>query len=101
MDETGFSIGVINNIYVVVNNEELSHAIMHPGQQKQTTVIECICVEGTVLSPFISLKGKTVSASWILKSILKKEWKLAVSESGWTNNELGYIQLSEVFKPMI
>ena len=34
MDETGFSIGVINNIHIVVNNEELSHAIMHPGQQK-------------------------------------------------------------------
>ena len=34
MDKTGFSIGVINNAHVVVNKEELSHAIMHSGQQK-------------------------------------------------------------------
>src|SRR5579871_161052 len=72
---------------------------MHPGRQEWTMIIECICVDGIALSSFIILKGKTVASSWIPKSILSKKWKMAASESGWTNNEMGYIWLSEVFEP--
>jgi hypothetical protein len=91
MDETGFSIGIINDAHVVINKEKQTCSIMHPSRQEWTTIIECICVDGTALSSFIILKGKMVASSWIPKSILNKKWKMAASESGWTNNEMGYI----------
>jgi hypothetical protein len=99
MDETGFSIGAIKSAYVVINKTEQSQAVVHPGRQEWATIIECISADGTVLCLFIILKGKNVLQSWIPDSILTEDWKIEASESGWTNNYLRYLWLSEVFEP--
>jgi hypothetical protein len=99
MDETGFSIGAIKSAHVVVNKDIQSRTIVHPGRQEWVTVIECISTDGNVLPPFLILKGKSVMPSWIPKSILDEEWRMAASSTGWTNNELGFIWLKEIFEP--
>jgi hypothetical protein len=99
VDETGFSIGTIKSAHVVVNKAEQFQSVIHPGRQEWATIIECISGDGTVVSPFIILKGKNVLQSWIPTSILNEEWKIAANESGWTNNDLGYLWLTEVFEP--
>jgi hypothetical protein len=48
---------------------------------------------GNALPPFMILKGKSVTPTWIPKSILDKEWRMAASSTGWTN--IAWIYLVE------
>jgi hypothetical protein len=59
-------------------------------------VIDCICADGTVILPFIILKGKWPMFSWAQDSELENGWILA-SPNGWTDNELGAEWLGKNF----
>ena len=63
MNETEFSIRTIKSAHVVVNKSEQSQAVVHPGRQELTTIIECILADRTVLSSCIILKGRNILQS--------------------------------------
>jgi hypothetical protein len=46
----------------------------------------------------IILKGKTHISSWYLDS-LPSDWTIAVSDNGWTTDQLGLAWLTDVFHP--
>ena len=46
MDETGFSIGSIQDSHVIVNKASKTRYQAHPGRQEWASVLECICVDG-------------------------------------------------------
>ena len=72
MDETGFSIGTVQNSYVVVDKASKMRYQAHPGRRQEwASVLECICADGGLIAPFIILKGDRVSVSWIPSSALK------------------------------
>jgi DDE superfamily endonuclease len=100
MDETGFSIGNIQGAYVVVNKELQTKYQVHPGRQEWVTALECVCADGGKIPPFIILKGKNLSSSWIPKESLGKgEVCFGCSEKGWTSNDLGLKWLKNCFEP--
>ena len=46
MDETGFSIGTVQDSRVVVNKASKTRYQAHPGRQEWASVLECICADG-------------------------------------------------------
>jgi len=51
MDETRFSIGSIQGVYVVVNKDLQTKYQVQPGRQEWATVLECIVrIEGKFYS---------------------------------------------------
>lgn len=98
-DETGFQMGVISTAKVVTATERaLRPVTIQPGNREWVTAIECINSDGWSLPSMIILKGKTHISSWYLDS-LPREWTIAVSDNGWTTDQLGLTWLTDVFHP--
>ena len=57
MDETGFAIGVIQAGRVIIDSRIRSQFQAQPGRQEWVTIIECICADGTVITPLVIFKG--------------------------------------------
>jgi hypothetical protein len=52
-------------------------------------VIQSICAAGYATPPFIIYKGRVHISAWYEEASIPRNWKLSVSENGWTNNALG------------
>jgi hypothetical protein len=89
-DETGFIMGKIQPKKVVTTAERRGRPkLVQPGNREWVTVIEAVSAEGQSIPPFIIVKGKKHLRSWYEGSTLPVDWVIALSENGWTNNQLG------------
>jgi hypothetical protein len=61
--------------------------VVQPGNREWVTTIECINASGWCLPPFVILSGKVHQASWYKD--LPLDCAVAVSDNGWTTDELG------------
>jgi hypothetical protein len=52
-------------------------------------VIQSICAAGYATPPFIIYKGRVYISAWYEEASIPRNWKLSVSENGWTNNAHG------------
>jgi Tc5 transposase DNA-binding domain len=62
MDEFGFSIGTIKNGKIIIDKSIRSNYRAEPGRREWVTVIDCICADGTSISPYIIFKGQSVNS---------------------------------------
>jgi hypothetical protein len=89
-DEAGFQMGVIGSMKVVTGSERRSRpTLTQPGDREWVTVIQGICAAGYAIPPFIIYKGRVHISAWYEETSIPRNWKLSVSENGWTNNKLG------------
>ena len=89
-DETGFMMGVITSQLVITGSERRGKPKMiQPGNREWITVIQGICAAGWAIPPFIIYAGKNHISSWYEDISIPRDWVIAVSSNGWTNNELG------------
>ncbi|RYC77651.1 hypothetical protein BFJ63_vAg19475, partial [Fusarium oxysporum f. sp. narcissi] len=89
-DETGFMMGMISTRKVITSAERRGRPkAVQPGSREWVTVIEAVSAEGQSIPPFIIVKGKKHLRSWYEESNLPADWAIALSENGWTNNQLG------------
>lgn len=89
-DETGFQMGVIGSMKVVTGSERRRKPdLVQPGDREWVTVIQSICAAGYTTPPFIIYKGRVHLSAWYEETDIPHNWKLSVSENGWTNNDLG------------
>ena len=89
-DETGFQMGVIGSMKVVTGSERRNRPeLIQPGDREWVTVIQSICAAGYATPPFIIYKGRVHISAWYEETGIPRDWKLSVSENGWTNNVLG------------
>ena len=84
-DESGFQIGEISVSKVVTAADRLGR----PKQAKPTntewvTLIQGVCVNGSLILLFLILKGKEFNQAWFF--LLPSTWVIAVSPNGWTTN---------------
>jgi hypothetical protein len=87
-DETGFMMGVAATSKVVTSSDTIGQATaVQPGNRDWVTTIETINASGWSLPPFVILSGKMHQASWYRD--LPADWVIAVSDNGWTTDELG------------
>jgi hypothetical protein len=89
-DETGFQMGVIGSMKVVTGAERrVRPELVQPGDREWVTEIQSICAAGYAIPPFIIYKGRVHISAWYEEASIPRDWKLSVSENGWTNNALG------------
>jgi hypothetical protein len=89
-DETGFQMGVIGSMKVVTGAERRARPeLVQPGDREWVTVIQSICAAGYAIPPFVIYKGRVHISAWYEEASIPRNWKLSVSENGWTNNALG------------
>ena len=97
-DETGFQMGVITTAKVITGSEHaLRPVTIQPGNREWVTAIECVSSYGWAIPPMIIFDGKVHISSWYIDA-LPRDWTIAVSENGWTNNSLGLTWLTDVFE---
>jgi len=65
MDESGFSLGTINAGKVIINTQIDQQYQANPGRREWLSVIECICMYGTSISPMIIFKEETLLSNWV------------------------------------
>jgi hypothetical protein len=99
MDETGFQMGNGAKSYVVIDKRlGTSGYVNEASKTKNITVIECSCMDGSVIPPFTIFKGKNLQSTWF-PELAPDNWVAVTSESGWSNNALALIWLKQVFEP--
>lgn len=87
MDETGFQIGIGRDELVITRKND--NRVGLPQNRESCTIIEAISAGASVIPPFIVLKGQRHMAKWYDDSVkLDHGSKIAVSPSGYTNDEL-------------
>jgi hypothetical protein len=88
-DETGFAMGLISAQKVVTRAEYYGRrSILQPGNREWVTAIETICADSYSLPPCIIFKGQVYIAGWF-ESNLPRDWRIEVSNNGWTTDEIG------------
>jgi len=98
-DETGFAMGLISSQKVVTRAEYYGRrSILQPGNREWVTAIETICADGYSLPPCIIFKGQVYIAGWF-ESNLPSDWRIEVSNNGWTTDEIGLRWLQKIFIP--
>ena len=101
-DETGYAMGLVATAKVVTRSEMSSRpSLIQPGNREWVTSIECINALGWVLPPCLIFKGKVQIAGWYEDKALPLDWRIEVSQNGWTTDEIGLQWLQNVFIPAI
>jgi hypothetical protein len=89
-DETGFMMGLSQSGMVITGSERQGRPkSVQPGNREWITAIPTINAEGQSIPPFIIGAGQYHLANWYRDSNLPAHWVIAMSQNGWTNNELG------------
>ena len=100
MDEMGSSIGMIQGGHIIIDTTMQSKRELEIGRQEWVTCIECVCTDGSPLSPMIIFKGAKPLDKWIpgsTEGATEASWK--ASDNGWTSNDLAVQWLREIFEP--
>ena len=74
---------------VTVSERRTRPNLIQPGDREWVTVIQGICAAGYAIPPFIIYKGRFHISAWYEEATIPYDWKISVSENGWTNNALG------------
>ena len=83
-------MGFISSQKVVTQAEYYSRrSILQPGNREWVTAIEAICADSYTLPPCIIFKGQIYIAGWFELSNLSRDWRIEVSNNGWTTDEIG------------
>jgi hypothetical protein len=96
-DETGFQMGVASTAKVVTGSYHTTSRVraLQPGNREWVTVIESINASGWILPPMVIFAGKVHQSLWYQD--IPTDWIIGLSENGWTNDDLGFQWLKEVF----
>ena len=89
-DEAGFMMGKIATQLVVTASERRGRPkAIEPGNRGWVTLIAAINAAGWAVPPFLIFAGKYHLSAWYEEAEIPRDWAIAVSDNGWTNNELG------------
>jgi DDE superfamily endonuclease len=80
---------------VIISKYEIAKYIVEPGNKEWVSLIECISLDGRLLLPWVIFKGKKQNLAWM--EMLEKG-HIALSENGWTDNELCLEWLKKCFE---
>ncbi len=99
-DETGFAMGIVATAKVITQADKRSRpSLVQPGNREWVTAIEAVNASGWVLPPMIIFAGKTHRTNWFENTEIPRDWTIAVSDNGWTTDQLGCDWLESVFEP--
>jgi hypothetical protein len=90
-DETGFMMGQISTGVIVTDAGKPGRAKqIQPGNREWVTAIQGINATGWAVPAYIIFKARHHQSNWYKDDNLPQDWVIAISENGWTTNELGF-----------
>jgi hypothetical protein len=101
-DETGFVMGLTSTAKVVTRAEYYGRrSKVQPGNREWVTAVETINSSGYALPPTIIFKAKLYNSAWFSPQIpYPNDWRIEVSDNGWTTDEISLRWLQEHFIPL-
>jgi hypothetical protein len=98
-DEASFIIGKITTQLVVTGSERRGRLkAIQPGNREWVTVIQGINAAGWAIPPFLIFAGQYHLSAWYEEEDIPRDWAIAVSDNGWTTNEIGVKWLKHFIK---
>jgi hypothetical protein len=89
-DEAGFMMGKITTQLVVTGSERRGRPkSIQLGNREWVTLIAAINAAGWSVPPFLIFAGQYHLSAWYEEAEIPRDWAIALSDNGWTNNELG------------
>jgi hypothetical protein len=83
-------MGKITTQLVITGSERRGRPkTIQPGNREWVTLIAAINAAGWSVPPFLIFAGKCHLSAWYEGAEIPRDWAFAVSDNGWTNNELG------------
>ena len=100
-DETGFAMGLCATAKVITGSDRYSRPyLLQPGNREWVTAIESVNAMGWALPSYIIFKAKAyIQEGWF--DTLPDDWRLDISDNGWTTDKIGMRWLTKVFIPII
>lgn len=96
-DETGFSVGVGKDQWVITKDDTNARLYMEdPNNREYITSVECVGGRRDVISNMLILSEKQHLEKYFEENNLEDNVYLAVSDSGYSNDEIG-VQWLEYF----
>jgi hypothetical protein len=71
---------------------------IQPGNREWVTVIQGINAAGWAIPPFLIFAGQYHLSAWYEEEDIPRDWAIAVSDNGWTTNEIGLEWLKHFIK---
>ena len=90
MDESGFMIGMGRSQKIITRDAHEQLYIGSSSNCELVTVVEAISAGGMTIPPMVILAGKRHMARWSSHTGIKDDTLFAVSDSGFTNDQLSY-----------
>ena len=97
MDKKGFALEQIGKQKVIVSKHRFDTVICQSGSREWVSLLECISADGVLLPAFMIFKAKRQQQAWM--DVLERGNQIAISDKGWTNNELALEWFRRVFHP--
>jgi hypothetical protein len=80
-------IGRISSQLVVTGSEKPGkQKKLQPGDREWVTLVQGVAATGRIIPPFLIFAGKVLISTWYAN--LPRNWVIAVSPTGWINNDL-------------
>lgn len=98
MDEKGYAMEMIGKARVIVSKHERVAYMMQDGSRESVTLLECVAMDGDMIGVQFIFKGKLKTEEWA-RHLKSKDMDIEVSDSGWTDNEIGLKWFKKIFEP--
>lgn len=102
VDEKGIMLGFSSKTKVITQRGKRNPHVKQHGEREMVTLVEAVTADGYIFPTFLITKGKvhTYGAFGNLTpDDAKNQVRFAKSPKGWTDDELGYYWLVEVYEP--
>jgi hypothetical protein len=89
-DEAGFIMGKSTTQLVLTSSERsVRPKAVQPGNHEWATLIAAINAAGWSIPPSLTFAGQYHQSVWYGEAETLRDWAVAVSDNGWTNDGLG------------
>ncbi|RJE19133.1 Pogo transposable element [Aspergillus sclerotialis] len=94
-------MGLIATTKVVTRAEYYGRrSLLQPGNREWVTSIETVNAMGWALPPCLIFKAKVYQRAWYEDKNLPHDWRIEISQNGWTTDEIGLSWLQNHFIPI-
>ncbi|EED15263.1 transposon, putative [Talaromyces stipitatus ATCC 10500] len=99
-DETGFAMGLCATAKVITGSDRYARPkLLQPGNREWVTAIEAVNSIGWALPSYIIFKAKKYARlGWF--EDLPDDWRINISDNGWTTDKIGLEWLKTHFIPL-
>ena len=100
VDEKGIILGLSSKMKVITQRAKKRSTVKQHGKREMVTLVEAVTAAGYIFPSLLITKGK-IHTYGKFGNVTTEDYhvRFAVSPKGWTDDELGYYWLTEIYDP--